>query len=59
MTKVFTKQITKRMKWAWVGKLMPMGIGAVIGTKANRKLANQVIEYARQQLSPLSHTKAG
>ncbi|MBK4137139.1 hypothetical protein GWO52_01315 [Corynebacterium macginleyi] len=59
LTKVFTKQITKRMKWAWVGKLMPMGIGAVIGTKANRKLANQVIEHARQQLSPLSHTNAG
>ena len=53
LTKLFTKQITKRLKWAWVSKLMPMGIGAVLGTSANRKLAKKVMEHAREQLSPL------
>ena len=33
---------------------MPMGIGAVLGTTANRKLAKQVIEHASEQLSPLT-----
>ncbi|MFW0176266.1 hypothetical protein QP934_001425 [Corynebacterium sp. MSK122] len=54
LTKLFTKQITKRLKWAWISKLMPMGIGAVLGTTANRKLAKQVIEHASEQLSPLT-----
>lgn len=53
LTKLFTKQITKRLKWAWVSKLMPMGIGAVLGTSANRKLAKKVMEHTREQLSPL------
>lgn len=51
--KLFLKQITKRMKWAWVSKLMPLGVGAVLGTMANRKLAQQVIDHAHQQLDPL------
>ena len=54
LTKLFTKQITKRLEWAWISKLMPMGIGAVLGTTANRKLAKQVIEHASEQLSPLT-----
>ena len=54
LTKLFTTLITQRRKWAWVSKLMPMGIGAVLGTTANRKLAKQVIEHAGEQLSPLT-----
>ncbi|MDO5032010.1 hypothetical protein [Corynebacterium sp.] len=53
LTKLFLKQVNKKLRWAWVSKLMPMGIGAVLGTTANRKLAKQVIEHARTQLSPL------
>lgn len=53
LTKLFAKQVTKRLKWAWVSKLVPMGIGAVLGTSANRKLAKKVIEHAGEQLSPL------
>lgn len=53
LTKAFTKQIVKKVKWAWVSKLMPLGIGAVLGTTANRKLARRVINHAGQQLSAL------
>ena len=53
LAKLFMKQATKKLKWAWVTKLLPMGVGAVLGTTANRKLARQVIDHASTQLSPL------
>lgn len=53
LTKLFMKQATKKLKWAWVSKLLPMGVGAVLGTTANRKLGRQVINHANTQLSPL------
>ena len=53
LAKLFMKQATKKLKWAWVAKLLPMGVGAVLGTTANRKLARQVIDHASTQLSPL------
>ena len=53
LTKLFMKQATKKLKWAWVSKLLPMGVGAVLGTTANRKLGRQVINHAGTQLSPL------
>ena len=53
LTKLFMKQATKKLKWAWVSKLLPMGVGAVLGTTANRKLGRQVISHAGTQLSPL------
>ncbi|WP_151549095.1 MULTISPECIES: hypothetical protein [Corynebacterium] len=37
------KQTNKRLRAAWIGKVMPLGIGAVIGTVANRKLAKKLI----------------
>ena len=46
--------LVQKVGTAWIGKLMPMGIGAVLGTTANRKLAKQVIEHAGEQLSPLT-----
>ncbi|MDY3126621.1 MAG: hypothetical protein SOW59_00605 [Corynebacterium sp.] len=53
LTKMFLSNMTKRMKWAWVSKLMPLGIGAVLGTVANRKLGQQVIAHTHQQLPKL------
>ena len=58
LTRVFTRQITKKLKWAWLGKLMPMGIGAVLGTTANRKLAQGVIDHAHEHLRPLAAVPA-
>lgn len=53
LTKLFLKQARKKLKWAWLSKLLPMGVGAVLGTTANRKLARQVMKHAGTQLSPL------
>ena len=53
LTKLFLKQARKKLKWAWLSKLLPMGVGAVLGTTANRKLAHQVMKHAGTQLSPL------
>lgn len=53
LTQLFLKQVTKRMRFAWLSKLMPLGIGAVLGTLANRKLGDQVIRHAAEQLDPL------
>lgn len=47
------KQVSKRVKWAWLGKLLPMGVGAVIGSTANRKIANKVIGHVHSSLGPL------
>lgn len=53
LAKTFAKQVTKRFKWAWVSKLMPLGIGAVVGGIANRKLARVVMDNAHAQLDEL------
>ena len=53
LTKLFLKQARKKPKWAWLSKLLPMGVGAVLGTTANRKLARQVMKHSDTQLSPL------
>ncbi|GAB3080558.1 hypothetical protein [Corynebacterium aquatimens] len=38
------KSMNKKLRRMWIGKIMPLGIGAVAGTMANRKLANTVIK---------------
>ena len=48
-----TKRLGKSVRNAWLGKLMPLGIGAVVGTVANRKLAKRVIAHAQESLGPL------
>lgn len=47
------KQLTKRFRKAWLGKIMPLGIGAVVGTIANRKLSKAVIANVRESLGML------
>lgn len=53
LMKTATKRMTKKMRGAWLGKMMPLGIGAVLGTMANRKLADRVIHNGRDSLGPL------
>ena len=53
LAKNFTRQVTKRFKWAWLSKLMPLGIGAVMGGIANRKLAKMVMEHTHDHLDAL------
>lgn len=52
LTQRALKTMTKRMTGAVLGKLMPMGIGAVVGSVANRRLAASVIDHVRQALGP-------
>lgn len=44
------RSLNKQMRRAWLGKLMPLGIGAIAGTTANRKLADGVIENEHDAL---------
>lgn len=50
---MFIKNMTKRMRWMWVSKLIPFGIGAVLGTFANRKLGRQMIKHTHTQIPAL------
>lgn len=60
LNKVMFKQVQKRLaksaRLAIVGKLMPMGIGAVVGAGANRKLGKTLLERARLALGPIPAT---
>lgn len=53
LTKIALKQVTKRLKYSWFGKIMPLGIGVIVGTVANRKVANRVIENTNNSLGAL------
>ena len=44
LTRQLVKSMRRRLRRMWIGKLMPLGIGAVAGTMANRALAKKVIE---------------
>lgn len=44
LTRQLLKSMKKRLRRMWLGKLMPLGIGAVAGTMANRGLAKKVID---------------
>lgn len=47
------KRIGKSVRLSFLGKLMPLGIGAVIGSVANRKIAARMIERTAEALDPL------
>ncbi|MCT1683670.1 hypothetical protein M3A74_02390 [Corynebacterium appendicis] len=44
LTRQLLKSMKKRPRRMWLGKLMPLGIGAVAGTMANRALSKKVID---------------
>lgn len=44
LTRQLLKSMKRRLRRMWLGKLMPLGIGAVAGTIANRALAKKVID---------------
>ncbi|GAB3595699.1 hypothetical protein CFAEC_05425 [Corynebacterium faecale] len=47
------KRLGKRFRGVWLGKILPLGVGAVIGTLANRKLAAKAIGNAQTSLGPV------
>lgn len=52
MFKYALKKISKSVRLAWLGKLMPLGIGAVLGSIANRKIGQKVIEHVHSAMGP-------
>ena len=52
------KTVRKRMRRAWIGKMLPLGLGAIAGTTANRKLADAIISRVSNSLAPLPNAFA-
>jgi len=50
LQRIAMRSMRKSQRRAWLGKLMPLGIGAVAGTTANRKLADGVIDNVQSGL---------
>ncbi|QMV85036.1 hypothetical protein HW450_11995 [Corynebacterium hindlerae] len=53
LMKMARARLTKRIRNMWIGKLLPLGVGLVVGTVANRKLADQVIKNTRESMGPI------
>ncbi|MEJ5928857.1 hypothetical protein WG915_09575 [Corynebacterium sp. H128] len=53
LMKMVRNRFAKRLRTMWIGKIMPLGIGLVVGTIANRKLADQVIQNTRESMGPI------
>lgn len=46
------KRMSRRFATAWVGKILPLGLGALAGTMVNRRLAKDVINNVHENLGP-------
>ena len=52
LTRAAMRSMRKSQRRAWLGKLLPLGLGAVAGTTANRKLADAVVANIQDTLGP-------
>lgn len=50
MQKMMMRSLSKQMRRAFLGKLLPLGLGAVAGTAANRKLVDKMIDNVQSSL---------
>lgn len=50
LTRVAMRSMNKRLRRAWFGKLLPLGLGAAAGTAANRKMADVIITNVQGSL---------
>lgn len=50
LQRVAMRSLKKSPRRAWLGKLLPLGLGAIAGTAANRKLADGVIANVQSGL---------
>lgn len=48
------KRLMKSVRNATLGKLLPMGVGVVVGSAANRKMGHTLIERVRGSLGPVA-----
>lgn len=58
LERIAMRSLRKSLRRAWLGKLMPLGIGAIAGTTANRKLADGVIGNVQSGLPAMPATFA-
>ncbi|AKK10845.1 hypothetical protein [Corynebacterium uterequi] len=58
LTKLVLKRVTKRFMTGWIGKLMPLGIGAIAGAVVNRRLAKGIISNVRDAMGATPATFA-
>lgn len=52
LTRFAMRSMGRGLRRAWFGKLLPLGIGAIAGTAANRKLADVVLSNTADTLGP-------
>lgn len=50
LTRMAMRSMNKRLRRAWFGKLLPLGLGAAAGTAANRKIADVIITNVQGSL---------
>lgn len=50
---VLQRMAMRSMRRAWLGKMLPLGLGAIAGTTVNRKLADNIIDNIQESLGPV------
>lgn len=50
LLRVAIKRVGRRLTRGWLGKIMPLGIGAIAGTVVNRRIAHDVIGNVSESL---------
>ena len=53
MINLAVKTIGKKVRRAWFGKILPLGIGAIAGSYANHRLADKVVSNVNESLGGL------
>lgn len=53
LTRAALKQVRRKISKAWIGKLLPLGLGALAGVGANRKLAVAIVDNVSPSLGPI------
>lgn len=56
LLRIAVRRVGRKLGASWLGKILPFGIGAVIGSVANRKLAGRMVGNAYETLgTPPAH----
>lgn len=50
LVRLVLKRFTRKLMRGWIGKIMPMGVGAVAGVVLNRRLARRIIANVGESL---------
>lgn len=53
LQRIAMRSLRRSMRRAWLGKMLPLGLGAIAGTTLNRKLAGNIIDNIQESLGPV------